>query len=116
MLHTFKLGIGVMAMAGSILISPAMHNTSYAAESTAECAALAATPSIGPAPAALLAKCAAEKQIKATLLPPPAVIFDHTVFGVEAVANYDLVKFSLKNPGTLNVAGKFLDALFCLRL
>lgn len=100
-------GMGLVVLAGGIFLLPGMQGASLAQEVSAECAALANTPSIGPAPADLAARCAASQPIKGNLVPAPAGIFNHIAYGVDAVGSYDLAKLPLRDPAAEQLIAHF---------
>ena len=100
-------GITLAVLAGGIWLLPGMQGTSLAQEISAECAALANTPSIGPAPADLAARCAASQQIKGNAVPMPAGIFNHIAYGVDAIGSYDLAKLPLRDPAAEQLIAHF---------
>lgn len=91
----FALGI---VAAGIVLTA---NNAVLAQEIPAECAELAKSPSIGPPPAEVVKRCNAAVAAGVQPVASPSVVFDNTVYGVEAVSAYSLVKFSLTDPASL---------------
>lgn len=105
-------GAGLIVLSVGFALVPMLSSSCLAGELAAECEAMVKAPSVGPAPAALVERCGAEQQVKANLAPAPSVVFDNSVFGVEAVSAYSLAQFPLTDPASLQLFPPFAAGSF----
>lgn len=107
-------GISLAVIAGGIWLLPGMQGTSVAQEISGECAALVNTPSVGPAPAGLVERCAAERKLSGSPAPLASPVgSDNVAFGVSAFGGphaYDLVSLPLNDANNLKLLGEVTAA------